>query len=63
MARVFSVHAPFSKMTPYGRYRSRQVYRDANQQVIGCLDTKLLYCETPNRTSCRNNYEASTRTH
>lgn len=46
-AKVFSVHAPFSRITPYGEFRSRQVYRDANQQIIGCLDTRLLYCETP----------------
>jgi hypothetical protein len=56
---VFTVHPPLNRMTPYGLYRSRQVYRDAHtKELVGCVDMRFLYCESaaglaPDSETCR----------
>jgi len=42
-----TVHPPLNRFTPYGLYRSKQVYKDpATGEKLGCVDMQFLYCET-----------------
>uniref|UniRef100_A0A7S4N354 MD-2-related lipid-recognition domain-containing protein n=1 Tax=Odontella aurita TaxID=265563 RepID=A0A7S4N354_9STRA len=44
---IFTIHPPLNPLTPYGQYRSRQVYRDGESgDVIGCVDMHFWYCES-----------------
>jgi hypothetical protein len=60
---IFTVHPPLNKLTPYGLYRSRQVYRDGlTKELVGCVDMHFLYCETdeglsPRSATCRGKAE------
>jgi len=46
-AELLSVHAPLNRWTPFGLYRSRQVYREGlHGEIIGCVDMQFLYCNT-----------------
>lgn len=40
-----TVHPPLNPMTPFGWYRSRQIYKDPknNNKKIGCVDMSFLY--------------------
>lgn len=40
---IFSIHPPLNTFTPYGMYRSRQVYHNAAGQKIGCADMQFEY--------------------
>mmetsp|Transcript_8702 Transcript_8702/g.9569 ORF Transcript_8702/g.9569 Transcript_8702/m.9569 type:complete len:204 (-) Transcript_8702:140-751(-) len=45
--KVATDHPPLNKLTPYGLYRSKQVFKDAlTGNKIGCVDMQFLYCET-----------------
>jgi len=41
---LVTVHPPLNPLTPYGWYRSRQIYKDAETgQTIGCVDMSFQY--------------------
>merc|ERR1719437_10029 len=40
---VRTVHPPLNKLSPFGWYRSRQVY-EGDGDLIGCVDMKFEYC-------------------
>jgi len=43
---VVTIHPPLNRFTPYGLYRSKQVYKDPSSgDKIGCVDMQFLYCE------------------
>jgi len=43
---IFTIHPPLNKRTPYGMYRSRQVYHDGETgERIGCVDMQFEYTE------------------
>jgi hypothetical protein len=44
--QVVTIHPPLNRFTPYGLYRSKQVYKDPSSgDKIGCVDMQFLYCE------------------
>ena len=44
---LYTAHPPLARGTPFGWYRSKQVYRDAKSGVyLGCVDMRYEYCET-----------------
>jgi len=44
---IVTLHPPLNRLTPYGWYRSRQVYSDAVTGArIGCVDMAFQYCES-----------------
>jgi hypothetical protein len=48
---LITSHPPLAFGTPYGFYRSKQVYRDTKTGVkLGCVDMRFAYCKTA--TSC-----------
>ena len=43
---VITSHPPLAKLTPYGCYRSKQVYTDtATGKKLGCVDMQFRYCK------------------
>ena len=52
--QVVTVHPPLNRFTPYGLYRSKQVYKDPRSGAkIGCVDMQFLYCEGDQEDSDR----------
>eukprot|EP00747_Dinoflagellata_sp_TGD_P183487 gnl/TRDRNA2_/TRDRNA2_38394_c0_seq1.p1 gnl/TRDRNA2_/TRDRNA2_38394_c0~~gnl/TRDRNA2_/TRDRNA2_38394_c0_seq1.p1 ORF type:complete len:172 (-),score=36.45 gnl/TRDRNA2_/TRDRNA2_38394_c0_seq1:154-669(-) len=50
-AHLVTQHPPIMALTPYGWYRSKQVYTDVEtKKAIGCVDMQFRYCK--NSTSC-----------
>ena len=43
-SHIFTVHPPLNRHTPYGIYRSRQLYHNGQTaEPIGCVDMQFLY--------------------
>lgn len=43
---VTTTHPPLNPLTPFGSYRSRQIYRDAStKEKLGCVDMRFDFCE------------------
>jgi hypothetical protein len=56
--RLETRHPPLNPATPYGWYRSRQVYKDGETGAkIGCVDMKFQYCSTTD--TCRDDGDTS----
>jgi hypothetical protein len=43
---VKTAHPPLAWLTPYGWYRSKQVYYGAAGEALGCVDMQFRYCKS-----------------
>jgi len=51
---LVTIHPPLNPMTPYGLYRSRQIYKDADTGTrIGCVDMSFQYAPEEEEQSGR----------